>query len=115
MVQMMADDRFWALMAASRFPRNQEKQVSALRPRLEVLSLEDVEAFEAAFRDKLDRSYSFDLWGAAYLANGGCSDDGFHYFRCWLVSSGREVFENALADPDSLADVRKPLWDDWEF
>ena len=41
--------------------------------------------------------------GAAYLLNGGCSDDGFEYFRGWLISRGRAVFEKALADPDSLA------------
>ncbi|TYB52801.1 DUF4240 domain-containing protein, partial [Nonomuraea sp. PA05] len=45
-----------------------------------------------------------DLWGAAYLINGGCSDDGFEYFRCWLVGQGREVYEAALDDPDSLAE-----------
>ncbi len=36
---------------------------------------------------------------------GGCSDDGFDYFRGWLVAQGRTVWERALADPDSLADA----------
>jgi hypothetical protein len=44
-----------------------------------------------------------DQWGAAYLANGGCSDDGFDYFRGWLIGQGRKVYETVLADPDSLA------------
>jgi len=26
--------------------------------------------------------------GAAYIINGGCSDDGFEYFRRWLVLQG---------------------------
>ena len=50
-------------------------------------------------------SYKPKLWAAAYLINGGCSDDGFEYFRGWLISRGRAVFLSALADPDSLADV----------
>jgi hypothetical protein len=50
-------------------------------------------------------SYRGDLWGAAYLINGGASDDGFDYFRGWLIAQGREVFEAAVADPDSLAGV----------
>lgn len=50
-------------------------------------------------------SYRWDLWGAAYLLNGGCSDDGFEYFRGWLIAQGREVFERALQDPDVLADL----------
>jgi hypothetical protein len=45
------------------------------------------------------------LWAAAYLINGGCSDDGFDYFRGWLVTRGRRVWARAIADPDSLVDV----------
>ena len=33
------------------------------------------------------------------------SDDSFDYFCDWLISRGRDVFERALADPESLADV----------
>ncbi|MFU8874808.1 DUF4240 domain-containing protein [Micromonospora sp. SL4-19] len=50
-------------------------------------------------------SYTVDLWGAAYLINGGASDDGFEYFRGWLMTQGRAVFARAVADPDSLAEL----------
>ena len=38
-------------------------------------------------------------------------------FRRWLVSRGRDVYQAALADPDSLAqlDVRPGSDDAWEF
>ena len=39
------------------------------------------------------------------MINGGCSDDGFDYFRGWLIVQGREVFEHVVADPDTLADL----------
>ena len=58
-----------------------------------------------AFHRISDQGYGWPLWGAAYLLNGGCGDDGFDDFRGWLVTRGRAVFEAALADPDSLADV----------
>jgi len=45
------------------------------------------------------------LWAAAYVLNNGCSDDGFIDFRAWLISQGKEVYMNALANPDSLADL----------
>ena len=45
------------------------------------------------------------LRAAASLILGGCSDDGFEYFRGWLIAQGREVFERSVADPDSLADL----------
>jgi hypothetical protein len=50
-------------------------------------------------------SYSWELWGAAYIANGGCSDDGFDYFRGWLMAQGRRAWERVLADPDALAEL----------
>lgn len=37
-------------------------------------------------------SYRQDLWAVAYTVLGGCSDDGFDYFRFWLVARGKEVF-----------------------
>jgi hypothetical protein len=58
--------------------------------------------------EKLKSAYTWPLWGAAYLINGGCSDDGFEYFRCWLISRGREIFDAAVAEPDSLASVVDP-------
>src|SRR5262249_5041268 len=42
------------------------------------------------------------------LINGGCSDDGFHYFCQWLILQGRDVFKAALKKPDSLAKVLNP-------
>jgi hypothetical protein len=50
-------------------------------------------------------AHTWNLWGAAYLINGGCSDDGFVYFCAWLIGRGRAVYEAAVADPDTLADV----------
>src|SRR5205807_9971881 len=65
--------------------------------------------------EKLIAACSWDLWGAAYLINGGCSDDGFDYFRAWLISRGRTVYEAAIKDPDSLAGLTDPERDDYEF
>jgi hypothetical protein len=50
-------------------------------------------------------SYRSPLWAAAYMINGGCSDDGFEYFRGWLIVQGREMYERIVADPDALADL----------
>lgn len=50
-------------------------------------------------------AYRWDLWGAAYIIAGGCSDDGFVDFRSWLISMGRHVFESAIENAESLADV----------
>lgn len=66
---------------------------------------DDIVSYAQPLSGLFARSYRADLWAAAYLINGGASDDGFEYFRGWLISQGQAVFEAALADPDSLAGV----------
>ncbi len=53
----------------------------------------------------MNQPIRWDLWGAAYLIAGGCSDDGFADFRSWLISMGRRVFEDAVSHAESLIDV----------
>jgi hypothetical protein len=48
--------------------------------------------------------YRYDLWAAAYLIGGGCSDDGFIDFRAGLIAQGCDWYQKAAASPDSLAD-----------
>ena len=49
------------------------------------------------------------LFGAAVLINGGSSDDRFLDFTAWLVMQGKNVYESALAAPDSLARLDLPF------
>lgn len=108
----MDADRFWAMIQASRKEfdatrrdGNMDAQCRLLEKLLGVLAPDDVVAFQRAFDDRMRETYRWDLWGAAYIIEGGCSDDGFTDFRSWLISMGRDVFESALRDPESLVDV----------
>ncbi len=104
-MQAMSDDQFWALVDRSAaHEADPGRQMAVLAAELDKLSPEAVMAFEFAFYKQMTRAYDLDLWGAAYVINGGASDDGFEYFRRWLISRGRTTFEETLADPDSLAD-----------
>lgn len=106
---VMAKDGFWALIARTTVHEaDPEHQLDALRQALRELTPSDIEAFQRAFQREQARAYTWDLWGAAYVLNGGASDDGFEYFQRWLISKGREVFDAAAADPDSLADMLAP-------
>lgn len=99
---------FWALIAASRRgveADDRDAQIEKLEAGLSKLTPEDLVGFQRIFDEWLETSYRADLWGAAYLINGGCSDDGFEYFRRWLISRGEKVYHAALAEPDSLARV----------
>jgi hypothetical protein len=101
--------RFWELVAAARAsavdPADADSVGRRARELLDAMPLDEVAALARAEWELRARSYRVDLWGAAYLINGGCSDDGFEYFRGWLIAQGRDVFERAVADPDTLAEV----------
>lgn len=100
---------FWSLIERARRPSELHAELSRLPDDLLL-------AFERLHPAHMHRAYTWDLWGAAYVINGGCSDDTFEYFRSALISLGRDVFERALEDPDSLADVDlqdEEEWEDW--
>jgi hypothetical protein len=56
--------------------------------------------------DALKQANTWDLWAAAYIMNGGCSDDGFLYFRCWLIAQGKEVFEKVRDNAELLGELK---------
>jgi hypothetical protein len=66
---------------------------------------EEIVAWSRHLDKVMAASFKEDLWAAAYLINGGCSDDGFDYFRGWLIAHGREIVARAVREPDSLADL----------
>jgi len=106
-------DEFWAIVDASR-AEEQEDQLEKLRKRLNKLPQSEIIDFYQHYYHRLQEAYRWDLWGAAYIINGGCSDDWFAYFRDWLIAQGREVYETALQDPESLRNVATPEEADFE-
>jgi hypothetical protein len=103
----MDDDQFWNIVDAARDAAGDdvEDRVTGLEQVLLTHHADEVLAFQRKYDELLARACRWDLWGAAFLMNGGCSDDGFRAFRDWLISEGEAVYDAARADPDSLADV----------
>jgi hypothetical protein len=94
-------DRFWEIVDRA---GGSGDHAESLRELLEGLSAREVAAFHRHFFSMLRKAYRYDLWGAAYLMMGGCSEDGFRDFRADLIGRGHVVFERVLKDPDWLAD-----------
>lgn len=110
-------DQFWELIEASK-PANGDyaEQANALQKLLEPLELSEIRSFQKHFWELLDESYRWDLWDVAAIIEGGfCSDDGFDYFRAWLIGQGREYFEAALQQPERAADraERRKVENEW--
>ena len=93
---------FWEIIEPG---KHSEEPEQSLRAKLEKYSPEEIESFQAHFDTLVDNAYLWDLWGAAYLIGGGCSDDRFIDFRYALISKGRGIYEKALIDPDSLFEL----------
>ena len=103
----MDESEFWGIVEASKAESGGtfDGHIEVLTARLSALAPEKIVEFQGVFSALQDRAYSWDLWGAAFVINGGCSDDGFTDFRSWLISMGRNTFERALSDPESLVEI----------
>src|SRR5262245_21941080 len=113
------DKRFWDVIAfACRCDADTDDFLDAwyspLIETLATLAPDEIVRFDRWFDDKTDALYTRPHWAAASLINGGASDDGFYYWRCWLVGMGKRIYEAALKDPDTLADYVDPDRDDYE-
>ena len=118
----LLDERgiFWRLIELSRKGSEGDLyvQLDNLRHRLVKLSEEELHNFDRVFWELMDESYRADLWGAAYIIKGGCSDDSFDYFRAWLIMQGQQPYTEALRNPDSLAPRARrgrDVGDEFEF
>jgi hypothetical protein len=96
--------RFWDIVERCRSDDEEERHENYERE-LSRLPPDQILAFDVRVAHLLAESYRTNLWAAAYCLCGGCSDDGFDYFRCWLIAQGKEIYEAALANPESLADI----------
>lgn len=110
---MMDVDEFWMLVddacaeidaTVSDFDERYDAVVRACENRLVTRTPEEIVEFAIRQWQLRDQAYQWRLWGAAYLIEGGCSDDAFMDFREGVISLGREWYERVLADPDTLAD-----------
>jgi Protein of unknown function (DUF4240) len=115
--QHLGEPQFWRLVEDARREAggDTERQSQLLAARLERLPAQQIADF-GAIRHRLDRrAYTWELWGAAYVIDDGCSDDCFRDFRGYLISLGRGAYEAALQNPDSLAQVVQDAeTGDWE-
>lgn len=99
------DDQFWKIIDEARaIQGNPEASLDpdVLKKVLSNLSDDEVIAFMKEFYQALINLNTWKLWGAGFVVVGGMSDDGFHYFRSWIIGRGKAAFEMALSNPDGL-------------
>ena len=114
---MMDEETFWELIQTSieQSGGDQECQINILVLELERKKPAEIVGFRLRTDKLLYDTYNSKIWCAGYTMNGGCSDDGFKYFRLWIISKGRNVFEAAKIDPDSLVTQDEDEIEFYEF
>lgn len=104
----MNKDQFWEIidsvnqLAPAKDRESRRRQVVE---RLFRLSLEEILIWHLILTEYSNAAYRNDLWAASAALGARYTDDGFIDFRSWLISRGKEVYMNAMRDPDSLATI----------
>jgi 5-formyltetrahydrofolate cyclo-ligase len=103
----MEKERFWQLIEEAREAADGDpyQQAQRLTEALAELPADEIVEFDDFAHDLQDQAYTAALWEACYIIEPGCSEDQFLAWRQWLIGQGQQVFERALAEPDTLADV----------
>jgi hypothetical protein len=103
----MRTDDFWAVIARATAdrPASPAEVAKLAAADLATRDPEEIVAWGRHLDKVMVASGSEDLWAAAYLINGGCSDEGFDNFRGWLIAHGRDAVAKSVKSPDSLADM----------
>jgi hypothetical protein len=106
-------ERFWEIIETAG-GASCEDRAAAVTAKLVQLGREETAEFVRLFDGTLAQLYTWDLWAVAYIIQGGCSDDGFEYFRGWVISQGRRAHSLALSDPGALGLAIDPDSEDEE-
>ena len=110
----MEIESFWKIVNKAKANASDfEDRAVQLKNLLLELSADEIVEFDIEYQKRMVEAYRWDLWGAAYVINGGCSDDGFHYFCAFLISEGKQIYNKAIRDPESLVDIE--IEEDAEF
>jgi len=102
----MDEQAFWYIIASSLEDEGDiDQQLASLKQILSGMGDEDLIAFQEMVDHMMLQAYRWGLWGAAYIMMGGCSDEMFEHFRAGLIMKGKDIYEAAVVEPDTLADV----------
>ncbi|RTR31191.1 DUF4240 domain-containing protein [Shewanella atlantica] len=101
----MTETEFWQLVTRTTSDQDQISLAENLKGKLEALSDEQLIEFDKFFGQQMRRSYSWSVWGAAYIITGCDSEYAFAEFRCFLISLGKEWYDKVVLNPDDLGQL----------
>ncbi|WP_100915001.1 DUF4240 domain-containing protein [Pseudoalteromonas spongiae] len=94
-------EEFWEVIEEARCKNDPKGFLTA---KLMKFNKAEIVAFQNTFSWLHFCVEKWDIWGAAYLVYGGCSDDSFADFRSNLIMLGETVYAAVLKNADSFAE-----------
>ena len=102
----MTDPQFWTLIEQAKGPGGDAEHAQRLAQLLTQRPPQDIVDFQMQLERLRGKADLGDVWAAGLLLNRGHgTDSGLEYFRLWLIGQGQAVYERALTDADSLAEL----------
>jgi hypothetical protein len=102
--EMLDIDLYWQIIENSLETADTlEQQEENLIEELSFLAAEDIIGFKLRTDYFMSLSYQNELWCAASIMNETCDYEGFKKFRAWLISQGKNIYTEAMIDPDRLS------------
>ncbi|MGI4741908.1 MAG: DUF4240 domain-containing protein [Janthinobacterium lividum] len=105
--EKMDKQEFWRVIDFAHQQAKGDEQLfeNLLVKNLGQYSQEEIIEFECLLEQQLLAADDFKVMAAQKIIEGSVTDDSYLYFRCWLISQGKSVFEEAIHNPDSLASI----------
>jgi len=102
----MTNNEFWDIIKKGKNANNDiAKFNKIIQFELEKLSINELITYQQILYKLFQNAYTWDLWNAADIIEGGCGDDSFMDFRASLISLGKEIYENTMKNPDFFASL----------
>lgn len=98
------DAKFWSIIHNARSDSNGAIELfnEYIVDQLQDLKSTEIKRFQNTLIDKVEHMNHWSLWALAHISQDGCSDDGFLYFRSWLISIGEDAYNHAVTDLNGL-------------
>jgi len=105
--EKMSEKEFWRIIdyAKEKSNSNDLKAIELIPNILKDYEEVEIVEFEIIFETLIAKADDYKIMAAEKIMTGSVTDDSYIYFRCWLIMQGEKVFEEALINPESLADL----------
>ena len=100
----MKREDFWKYISLShKNSKDNNEFINYLTNVLAQKTNEEIFDFDIITNELMCESYNEKLWCASYLVNGEMASWSFDFFRLWLISQGKKIYDSIIKNQDALS------------